>query len=74
MSALNDYDYLIRLDEDASFTSTLPNNLVSLLDSIESGYGYFNEQTSSSQCRQGLNDSVVDFINQVSVFVIVFKR
>lgn len=62
---LDPYDYIVRLDEDARLTRRVPTNIVSDLVDINGAYGYVLEQPSSSACRVGLDEHIVNFINQV---------
>jgi len=65
MDFTKDYDYFVRMDEDAYFQRKVPTDLVSNLKAMNAGYGYALEQTSSSQCRIGMNNTIVKFINEV---------
>src|SRR5262249_40554244 len=66
LDVMKDLDYFIRFDEDANVTASVTSDLVTDLQNIDGGYGYILEQTSSSQCRVGLNKVIVDFINEVN--------
>ena len=65
IDVLKGYEYIIRIDEDAKFTKTIPTDLISDLVNINGAYGYLLEQTSSSQCRIGMDELIIRFLNEV---------
>ena len=66
MKEFDQYEYVIRIDEDAKFTAPFPTDLVSNMKEHGSVYGYAIEVDDVSICRIGLNDFISKFINEIN--------